>query len=204
MASRNPSALSSSTSGPATVDPENTLLWRANIQRLEAEEIRDAMLAVSGSLDTRIGGKTIPLHDREYVFNHTSKDATTYEMTRRTLYIPIIRNHLYDVLEQFDFPDPTMPTGSRNSTVVAPQALIMLNSPLVMDSAARLAAKLLDSSENDESRLMHAYATLYSRPATGPEIRRAIAFLDSQPDRREAWSLLCHTLIAANEFIYLR
>ncbi len=84
---------------PKLVDPENRLLWRANIQRLEAEQIRDAMLSTSGWLDLTIGGKTIPLRNREYVFNHTSKDATTYETPRRALYLPIIRNHLYDMLE---------------------------------------------------------------------------------------------------------
>ncbi len=87
------------------------------------------MLAVSDSLCVELGGKTIPRRDREFVFNHTSRDHTTYDSPRRALYQPIIRNHLYDVLEQFDYPDPTMPTGSRNSTVVAPQALILLNSP---------------------------------------------------------------------------
>jgi hypothetical protein len=205
MASANPAAGQySAAADPALIDPENKLLWRANIQRLEAEEIRDAMLAVSGSLDMQIGGKTIPLHNREYVFNHTSKDATTYETPRRALYIPIIRNHLYDMLEQFDYPDPTMPTGSRNSTVVAPQALIMLNSPFVMDAAEKLAVKLLADQRSDEARVQAAYAALYGRAATQREIERALAFLKNEEDRKAAWTLLCHTLLAANEFIYLR
>ena len=205
MASANPSAGQySAAPDPAMVDPENKLLWRANIQRLEAEEIRDSILAVSGSLNLEIGGKTIPLHNREYVFNHTSQDATTYETPRRALYIPIIRNHLYDMLEQFDYPDPTMPTGSRNSTVVAPQALIMLNSPLVMDAADKLAAKLLASGASDEARLKQAYALLYARPVTERETQRAMTFLAGQGDRKVGWSRLCHALLAANEFIYLR
>ena len=91
---------------PQLIDPENRLLWRCNIQRLEAEEIRDSLFAVSGWLDPKIGGKTIPLRNKEFVFNHTSKDHTTYESPRRALYLPIIRNHLYDMLEQFDYPDP--------------------------------------------------------------------------------------------------
>ena len=107
-------------------DPQNKLLAVYPRKRLEAEEIRDALLHVAGSLDNTLGGKTIPRRNREFVFNHTSRDHTTYETPRRALYLPIIRNHLYDMLEQFDYPDPTMPTGSRNATVVAPQALIML------------------------------------------------------------------------------
>jgi cytochrome c553 len=191
---------------PQLIDPENRLLWRANIQRLEAEQIRDAMLFTSGWLSTEIGGKTIPLKNREFVFNHTSKDATTYESPRRALYLPIIRNHLYDMLEQFDYPDPTMPTGSRNSTVIAPQALIMMNAPVVMESSARLAAKLAALSD-DTQRVEQAYALLYGRPPVDHETAGALALLrelsiTEKPER--AWALLCQSLFAANEFIYLR
>jgi len=191
---------------PRLVDPENRLLWRANIQRLEAEQIRDAMLFTSGWLDLTIGGKTIPLRNREFVFNHTSKDATTYETPRRALYLPIIRNHLYDMLEQFDYPDPTMPTGSRNSTVIAPQALIMMNAPVVMESGARLAKRLADLPD-DEQRLQQIYAALYGRPPVDHEKADALALIRdlSAADKPErAWALLCQTLFAANEFIYLR
>ena len=193
-------------SDPRLVDPENRLLWRANIQRLEAEEIRDAILATCGWLSTEIGGKTIPLRNREFVFNHTSKDATTYESPRRALYLPIIRNHLYDMLEQFDYPDPTMPTGSRNSTVIAPQALIMMNAPVVMESSTRLAAKLA-ALPDDEQRVRQVYALLYGRSPADHEKSDALAFfrdlsVTEKPER--AWALLCQSLFSANEFIYLR
>lgn len=205
MASLHPSAgQPSSSPDPALVDPENKLLWRANLQRLEAEEIRDALLAASDSLDLKVGGKTVPLRNREFVFNHTSKDATTYESPRRALYLPIIRNNLYDLLEQFDFPDPTMPTGSRNSTVVAPQALIMLNSPLATTSAEKLAAKLEKQEPADAARVRRAYEILYARAATPHEEQRALAFVKNKSGNRDAWTLLCHTLMAANEFMYLR
>ncbi len=193
---------------PQLVDPENRLLWRANIQRLEAEEIRDAMLFTSGWLDMTIGGKTIPLKNREFVFNHTSKDATTYESPRRALYLPIIRNHLYDMLEQFDYPDPTMPTGSRNSTVIAPQALIMMNAPVVMQSSEKLVGRLAEIGyPGDSQRIEGAYLLLYARRPTDHELADARALLrdflkTENPDR--AWALLCQTLFAANEFIYLR
>jgi cytochrome c553 len=191
---------------PRAVDPENRLLWRANIQRLEAEEIRDAMLSVSGWLDLTMGGKTIPLRDREFVFNHTSKDHTTYESARRALYLPIVRNNLYNMLEQFDYPDPTMPTGSRNSTVIAPQALIMMNSPVVMECGARLAVKLA-SLPSDEARVREIYALVYNREPSERERDRVLAAVQDfgrggKPG--SAWSLMCQTLLAANEFIYLR
>lgn len=191
---------------PRLIDPENRLLWRANIQRLEAEQIRDAMLAVSGWLNLKIGGKTIPLRNREFVFNHTSKDATTYESPRRALYLPIIRNNLYDMLEQFDYPDPTLPTGSRNSTVVAPQALIMMNAPVVLESSTRL-ARSLTALPDDEKRVQQAYALLYGRPPVDHEKARALAMtheLGATESPERAWALLCQSLFAANEFIYLR
>ena len=193
-----------STQPPQHPDPENKLLSRMNRQRLEAEQLRDSLLAVSGSLDLQLGGKTLPLRNREFVFNHTSKDNTTYESPRRALYLPIIRNHLNDILEQFDYPDPTMPTGSRNATVVAPQALLMLNSPFVMDCAARLASHLQQSSPTDAQRYHLATTLLYSRPATPTETTRALHWLTTQPNPSQAWTQLCHTLLATNEFLYLR
>ncbi|MBX7210476.1 MAG: PSD1 and planctomycete cytochrome C domain-containing protein [Verrucomicrobiaceae bacterium] len=206
-----PSAAPSPQSAGATlIDPENRLLSRFNIQRLEAEEIRDAMLASAGTLDAAVGGKTIPLRNREFVFNHTSKDHTTYESPRRGLYLPIIRNHLYDMLEQFDYPDPTMPTGSRNSTVVAPQALIMLNSPVAMDAGTAMARRLLAEGHPSGTQLIRRiYQLLYGREASDAEIARAVAFLQRMTtqenrDRERPLALLCHTLMAANEFIYLR
>jgi len=193
---------------PRLTDPENRLLWRANVQRLEAEQIRDAMLAVSGWLNPEIGGKTIPLRNREFVFNHTSKDSTTYESARRALYLPVIRNNLYDMLEQFDYPDPTMPTGSRNSTVVAPQALIMLNSPVVWQSAEKLAARLQPAA-SDEQRVRQLFDLLFARPPTDQEQKRFLALLHDpdmpyQGKSVSGWAVACQALLSANEFVYLR
>ncbi len=86
----------------ARVDPENRLLWRMNVRRLEAEPIRDALLAVSGRLDRRMGGSLLEVKNRAYFFDHTSKDATSYDSPRRSVYLPIVRNHLYDVFQLFD------------------------------------------------------------------------------------------------------
>jgi hypothetical protein len=198
--------LSAAGQDPRLVDPENKLLWRANIQRLEAEQLRDAMLSTCGWLSPEMGGKTVPLRNREFVFNHTSKDATTYESARRTLYVPIIRNHLYDMLEQFDYPDPTMPTGSRNSTVIAPQALLMMNAPLVLEASKRLAARL-EKLASAEERIEEAYALLYGRSPLPEELREALRVVGEfarteMPER--AWALFCHALYASNEFAYLR
>ena len=108
--------------------------------------------------------------------------------------------------EQFDYPDPTMPTGSRNSTVIAPQALIMMNAPVVMESSTRLAARLM-AMPDETQRVQQAYALLFARPPTEREKADALALLRdfSRTEKSErAWALLCQTLFAANEFIYLR
>ena len=192
----------------AAVDPENRLHWRFDVRRLEAEEIRDALLAVSGTLDRTMGGSILPLKNREYVFDHTSKDNTRYESKRRSLYVPIIRNHLYDVFQLFDFGDGAIPEGNRPTTTVAPQALFMMNSALVGDCAKELAGKLLARTDLDEeARIDGLYQSAFSRAANPKEIARGRQLLQrfsAQGDRAQSWAWLAHTTLASNEFLFLR
>ncbi len=197
-------------------DPENALLWKFRLQRLDAEQLRDSLLAVSGRLDTSLGGKTIALRNQQFVFHHTSQDHTKYDSVRRSVYVPVIRNNLYTLFEQFDFPDPTMPTGRRNETVIAPQALLMMNSELVINSAKQMALRLLNGSENDSQRIFLAYVTAFGRPSTTTETNRALAFIDDltsasltatesdEQERLRGWAIFCQSLIASNEFMYVR
>ena len=197
-------------------DPENRLFGRANVRRLEAEEFRDALLAVGGQLDRTFGGSLLTVKNRGYFFDHTSKDLTDYNSRRRTLYLPVVRNNVYDVLQLLDFPDPAIPSGDRSASTVAPQALLMLNSDLVMQSADELAARLVRESDSDEQRLARLYWLAYGRQATVAERSASVAFLAdvekslaaSEPDaarrRQQAWAALCQTVVAANEFIYVR
>ncbi|MCX6856148.1 MAG: DUF1553 domain-containing protein, partial [Verrucomicrobia bacterium] len=199
---------------PHAADPENSLLYHFPTRRLQAEELRDAILTVANQIDLKIGGKTVPLRNRQFVFNHTSKDATTYESTRRALYLPIIRNNLYDLFQQFDYPDPTVSTGQRNSTIVSPQALLLMNNDLIMKAAAALAKSLLRLPE--PQRLQRAYQLMFGREIHDSENRRAQDFLtvtdaalasdhsNAQTREVRAWSLYCQTLFMTNEFMYLR
>ena len=171
---------------------------------------------MSGCLDLTPAGKTIPLRNRQIVFDHTSQDHTRYESLRRSVYVPVIRNNLYTLFEQFDFPDPTAPTGHRNETVIAPQALLLMNSDLVFQSATQMASGLLNGSENDSQKILLAYLRTCGRTSTPAETQRALAFISdmsftpsaapgSKRQRRlHAWTLLCQSLIASNEFMYLR
>jgi mono/diheme cytochrome c family protein len=197
-------------------DPENRLFSRAEVRRLEAEEVRDALLAVSGQLDATLGGSLLHVKNRGYFFDHTSKDVTDYSSRRRSIYLPVVRNNLYDLFQLLDFPDAAIPSGDRPTTTVAPQALMMLNSDFVMQSAAGLAARLLAEEEEDDRRLARLYVLAYGREATAQEIEanreylaeieRSLAAAEPEAAKRRqgAWNVLCHTIVAANEFVYLK
>jgi len=210
-------ASSNSDATIAEADPENRLLWKFGLRRLEAEQIRDSILAVSGRLDAELGGKTVPLRNRQFVFNHTSVDHTKYDSLRRSLYLPVIRNNVYSLFSQFDFPDPTMPTGSRNATVVAPQALLMMNAGLVMESADHLAKMLLNEGLDNAGRVNLAYERALGRLPSESESKRSLVFISDATStgltdaanvgaeaEQSAWSMFCQSLFASNEFIYLR
>ena len=198
MASTNPDETSAS-----QIDADNRLLWKFPLQRLDAEQIRDSILAVAGRLDESLGGKSIPLRNRQFVFDHTSMDHTRYDSLRRAIYLPVVRNNVYTMFDQFDFPDPTMPTGHRNATVVAPQALLLMNSELIMDSAEGFAARLKAFSGYDDARVSQAYRLAFGRSPTAAETQRALEFLGANVSPQD-WSLFCQSLFASNEFIYLR
>ena len=118
-------------------DPENRLLWRANRQRLDAECIRDAMLAVGGELATRDGRPDVSGRARSRTTVIVANDR------RRSVYLPVFRNALPEIFEVFDFADPSMVTGRRNVSTVAPQALFLMNHPFVIEQSRAAARRLL-------------------------------------------------------------
>ena len=197
-------------------DFDNRLLGRFGLRRLAAEEVRDSLLAVSGQLDPTLGGPVLKVKNRGYLFDHTSIDLTDYTSHRRSLYLPVIRNNVFDLFQLLDFPDPAVPTGDRATSTIAPQALLMMNSDFVMQSADKLAERLLAESGTDLDRLSALFRLAYAREATDTEIESSgqllsqmeAALVSSEPDSRVrtrlAWSALCHTLLAANEFIYVK
>src|SRR5690606_331124 len=115
----------------AAIDPDNRYHWRADVRRLEAEIIRDAMLAARGLLDKKMGGSLLHVENRAFLFDHTSKDTTSYDSFRRSLYLPVIRNNLYDGFSLFDYTAADVPNGDRETSTVATQALFLMNSDLV-------------------------------------------------------------------------
>ena len=189
---------------------------RMTIRRLEAEEVRDSLLAVSGQVDSSMGGSLLKIKNRGYFFDHTSKDLTDYTSRRRSLYLPVVRNNVYDVFALLDYPDAAIPSGDRSTTTVPTQALLMLNSDLVMQSAAALAERLLSEPGSDEDRLRRLSVVVYGRESSAAEVAGNGEFLRtldkslaaSVPDEKarklKTWGVMCHTAIAANEFMYVK
>jgi hypothetical protein len=208
---------SNAVANQGNIDPENHLLSHFNLRRLEAEEIRDSLLFTSGRLDRTRGGKTIALRNREFVFNHTSRDRTNYQNEKRTIYLPVIRNNVYDLMDLFDYPDPTVPSSDRATTTIAPQALLMLNSELVFESSKRLALQLLSEELSDNSaRIKRAFLKVVSRTPSHGEVATLGLLLkklqtsigavqsDAMNLNIQVWTLLCQTLLCSNEFAYIR
>ena len=147
------------------------------MKRLEAEAIRDSLLAATGTLDRTMGGSLLHVKNREYLFDHTSKDGTRYESRRRALYLPVIRNNVYDMFQLFDFPDPAVANGDRATTTVAPQALFFLNSDWVAELCGQFADKLLAGDLDDTGRVRRIYLQAFGREPTKRETERALALI---------------------------
>lgn len=203
------SAITPETERSFAADPENRLYGRATVRRLEAEAFRDALLAVSGLLDDRQGGSLLQVKNRAYFFDHTSKDLTDYSSHRRSLYLPVVRNNVYDLFQLLDFPDPAVPNGDRATSTVAPQALLFLNSGFVLDCAEHFARRLLHAEVDDVGRVHQMYRLAYGREARNEEVAQALELLQrvttdpSTEERLRAWTILCQVIVAANEFLYV-
>ncbi|MDE0123706.1 MAG: DUF1553 domain-containing protein [Bryobacterales bacterium] len=199
----------------ARADPENRLLWRSNRRRLEAETIRDAVLLVSGSLDRRSGGPSLPLRSRGSVqmgqppLLSTSLELTDEVRFRRTVYLPTLRKSQLpeaDVLNLFDFPDPNTVKGGRDVTTVPAQALFLMNSPFLIKQSKAAARALLDArAVSDEERIRTFVLKALGRPASPEDTDRAVEYLrntEADLGRDEAWARYCHAVFASNEFLF--
>jgi hypothetical protein len=173
-------------------DPDNLLFGRMNRRRLESEALRDSLLAASGKLDLTPGGPAI-------------RDL---ESARRTLYVMTIRSDRATYQFLFDAADPNAIVEKRIDSTVAPQALFLLNHPFVMAQARETARRVLkEAPPADKDRIQWLYRSLYSRPATPPEIKIGMDALirarASAADNELAWTEYCQILVCANEFMYI-
>jgi hypothetical protein len=197
------------------LDPDNFYLWRHSRTRLEAEVIRDTILLASGSLELdRPVGSVVTVHGGKLIQDGLTPDKIHKPSNHRSVYLPVLRNGLPEVLEIFDFADPSLVVGRRNVTIVPAQDLYLMNNPFVLKKSQEFAQRLLQESDDDKGRIDLAYRITLSRPSTKSELTRAARFLqeivDSLPadetDKNRqltAWTSFCQALFVSSEFRYL-
>ena len=182
-------------------DPENRLFARAERRRLGPEALRDTILLLSGKLSLEGGGAT-------YRSGLKADYGYVDESTRRSVYVPVFRNALPEIFELFDFADPSMVTGQRNVSTVAPQALYFLNHPFVIENARLTAERLLEKGGAEETRLREFYLEAIGRPPTPNEEAVAREFLALAGEKEfgpeQAWAELCQAVFASMDFRYLK
>ena len=198
----------------ALKDSGGRLFSRWVPRRLEAEAIRDSLLAVSGKLDMTMGGSLLTVKNRDYFFDHTSKDLTTYDSFRRSIYLPVVRNNLYEVTQLFDGTDATVSNGNRFQTTVATQALFFLNSPLMLDAADALAIRASAGQTDASKKILTIYQAALGRPATEAEMESGKRFIrmaqespaagDTRSKEQIALAALAQIVLSSNEFVTLR
>ncbi|MFN0053086.1 MAG: DUF1549 and DUF1553 domain-containing protein [Planctomycetales bacterium] len=218
-----------SSDNPAAVqsDPENRWLSRMPWRRLEAEAIRDSILAVSGRLDRTIGGgeasdvlvKEADVLDakRGFFTSHMQPGDPYYSTSlRRSIYLPVVRNGLPDVLALFDAADPNGVTSERNDTTVSSQSLFLMNNSFVREQALALAQRLLDDQKmTDDERVKQLHLLTLGRSPSPDEIAESLEYVArysaapatrTRPEhewRLTAWQSLCQSLLCSNEFLYV-
>lgn len=208
------------------IDPDNRLFGRRVAHRLEAEAIRDAMLAAAGTLNLkRPAGSQIMKSTVDSANSIQVPPPGELDRTERSIYLTIVRSALPEILTLFDFPDPSLPAAKRERRTMATQALYLMNSPAVVAQAQKLAERVLDdkSLTTDAARIDRAYVLCFGRPVRSNEQQRVLAYLtqsttaddsaaakptakpDTTPEskRLNAWTSFCQTLFASAEFRYL-
>jgi len=196
----------------AAVDPDNDYLWRMSKRRLDAEAIRDAMLAASGELD-----KAAPVGSPVQKMEGPTQQVARFggglgdlaANPKRSIYIPIIRDQTPESLDLFDFPDASLVNGHRDDTSVPSQALYLMNNAAVMKLAEKGADKLIAKYLSPTERIEAAFKLAFGRGASKTEAKAAEAFLEkfgkSSPrtGERAAWAALVQALYGTAEFRFL-
>jgi hypothetical protein len=183
-------------------DPGDSYLWRYPRRRLNAEEIRDAMLAVSGDLDLTPGGPHPFPDSKSWGFTQHNPFSAVYETNRRSVYLMTQRIKRHPFLALFDGPDPNTSSATRQATIVPTQALFFLNDPFAHARAESLAVRLLKLPD-DEARVEYVCRLFYCRPAREKDRAIASRFLVKEGDRKAGCAEWLRVLFASNEFLYI-
>ena len=168
------------------MDGDNSLLWRANIRRLDAEQIRDNLLAASGELDRRSFGAPVE-----------------GSAPRRSIYLKVVRNKPHPLLMAFDGTDNILSTPERMTTTTPNQALLVFNNDWILQRAAKLATVTMPKDDSLNSAVNQLYLRLFGRNVTDKEWQIASGYLKQSSDLAVHWKDYCHVLLCSNEFIYV-
>ncbi len=198
----------------AKKDDANRFLWRFNRQHLSIEEIRDSVLSVTGKLDRSLGGRPEKLWPQGSAKSKRNDQDPNYTV-RRAIYGYINRFNLDPTLRAFDFPSPMQSQAKRGESIVAPQALFLMNSPFVIDQMERLVdGKEFQMLQTNDDRIDFLFRTLLQRTSVANERLRVSRFVEYQnriiqatknPNRfqNDPWPLIAQSLVMSNEFQYV-
>ncbi|QDU92815.1 DUF1553 domain-containing protein [Lignipirellula cremea] len=201
------------TEGPRALDPDNTWLSRFSRRRLDAEEVRDTLLLLSGQLDEQQpqAPHPFPPQDKwQYTQHHPFRDS--YESNCRSVYLMTARLNARPFFTAFDGPDRNASTAARDSSVTTVQSLYLLNHPFVHDQAEKFAARLLAEESDPAARIEIAFARTLGRPPTPEETSFAATWLARFSEQQNtpnagsdqaAWAGLARVLFRVNEFVYI-
>jgi hypothetical protein len=153
----------------ADTDPDNRLQWRCNVRQLDFEQMHDSILAIAGTIDLTMGGRPVPIGSEGFA-------------SRRAVYAFIDRRNPAEVLTQFNFPNPSVPTGKRFLTQVPQQQLFLMNSPLVIETARKLVhTQEFMEQTTDELRVAVLYLDVFQRPPSPEETRLCLSYVEANP-----------------------
>lgn len=198
-------------------DPDNRLLWRMNRRRLEAEVIRDSILAVAGKLNMYPPeGSLVKDNGSAEIGRKKGSEMPDYtSFTHRSVYLPFVRGKVPEMLSVFDAADPSLVVGQRDVTTVATQALFMMNNPMVIQQSTEAAKRVLfAAADNDDDRMQFAFRLILGHGPSSEQRQHSLAYVkeleklagdgaSAEARRLTAWSSLCQTLIASAEFRYV-
>ena len=186
----------------AKIDASNRFLWRMNRTRLDAEAVRDAVLAVAAQLDLTMGGPSAEhfrfKDDHSPIYDYARFDVTSPAARRRSVYRFLVRSVQDPFMESLDCADPSLLVPKRSSTLTAIQALALLNDPLMVEQSRRFAARLQETAESVEDQIDRAIWLALGRPANAEE-RQAVA----EHAERHGLENAARLLLNSNEFIFV-
>jgi hypothetical protein len=214
-------------------DPDNRLLGRMSVRRLEAEAIRDAILAAAGNRSDRMGGPPAPVNPDEVgqvIIGKATRDGngilvaepdTGEDQFRRSIYVQVRRSMPLGMLEPFDVASTAPNCELRPSSTVPPQSLLMMNSTFILRQSEAFAQRVAREAGDDlAAQVRRAWHLAYGQPASEEEVARGVLFVTAQQPhfeqaaaeakdkpalspRQQSVALLCQVLVSSNRFLYV-